>query len=76
MKRLLVSSSDRGTPSRQSHCALAVHVQVHVHVPAAAVSSPRLAPGISRSSIMQPLFCAFVAIALSFLAVQFGRDRP
>ena len=58
----MVVSCDRA----HSECAAAEQVQVVVHVPAAALSRPRLAPGTSRSSIMQPRFVASFAIVVSF----------
>jgi hypothetical protein len=48
-------------------------VQVQVQVPAAALSSPRLAPGTSRSSIVHPIV-VFVGIVLSsFLDINLER---
>src|SRR5204863_6809469 len=49
-----------------SGCAVAEKVQVVVHVPAAALSSVRLAPGTSRSSIMHPPVVDSVAMLVSF----------
>jgi hypothetical protein len=67
----LAVPSPRAASDTQSHCAVAVQVQVHVQVPAAALSSPRLAPGTSRSSIVHPIV-VFVGIVFPLSRHQSG----